>query len=379
MTTETRSLRPDLVPATRPTMYFFGVTTKRSSIMKVFPAWAEHLGVDAVLKGLDFPLNDDPANYRAAVAFVKSDPLSLGGLVTSHKVNLLKASRDLFEELDPHARTLHEISSISKRGGRLIGHAKDPIAVGVALEAIVPDGHWADTGGALCILGSGGSSLALTLHLHDRKAAGGDVPREIVVTARREARLEEMREIHAEIGFSIPIEYAPTPSPEDADAVVAALPPRSMVVNATGLGKDRPGSPLTDAVVHPEGGIVWEFNYRGDLVFLDQANARKDARDLNVVDGWVYFIHGWTRVIAEVLDIDIPMSGPAFDELDRIAREATSSRQETSHVRHDPDQVRLRHDDRRVDDGKAPDPHAVVPRRVFPRQGGLRRRPRRGR
>jgi shikimate 5-dehydrogenase len=97
-----------------------------------------------------------------------------------------------------------------------------------------------------------------------------------------------------------------------------------MVVNATGLGKDGPGSPLTDAVPFPDHGLVWEFNYRGDLVFLDQARAAAAARSLTVHDGWVYFIHGWTRVIAEVFDADIPMSGPAFDALSRIARDATS-------------------------------------------------------
>ena len=92
-----------------------------------------------------------------------------------------------------------------------------------------------------------------------------------------------------------------------------------MVVNATGLGKDRPGSPLTDAVEFPENGIVWEFNYRGDLVFLDQANAQKAQKNLTIEDGWIYFIHGWTRVIAEVFHRDIPTSGPEFDQLSEIA------------------------------------------------------------
>lgn len=311
-------------PATRPTMYFIGVTTAKSSIMKVFPAWARHLGLDAVLKGIDFAPNADPAAYRAAVGFIKDDPLSLGALVTTHKVNLLKASHDLFGELDPYARTLHEISSISKRGGRLVGHAKDPITVGVSLEAIVPPGHWAETGAALCVLGAGGSSLALTLYLHNKKLAGGDVPQRIVVTARREASLAEMRHVHSQIGLTIPVDYRLAPTPVDADAVLSELPPGSMVVNATGLGKDGPGSPLSDAVIFPERGIIWEFNYRGDLVFLDQARTAAASRGLNVQDGWVYFIHGWTRVIAEVFDIDIPMAGPAFDALGRIARDATS-------------------------------------------------------
>lgn len=103
-------------PATRRTMYFIGVTTGKSSIMRVFPAWAAHLGLDAVMSGIDFAPNSDPAAYREAVAFLKADPLSLGALVTTHKMTLLKASRELFDDLDPYAQTLGEVSSISKRG-----------------------------------------------------------------------------------------------------------------------------------------------------------------------------------------------------------------------------------------------------------------------
>jgi shikimate 5-dehydrogenase len=133
-----------------------------------------------------------------------------------------------------------------------------------------------------------------------------------------------MRHIHQDIGFAIPVDYRLAPTPSEADAIVAELPPMSMVVNATGLGKDGPGSPLTDACRWPERGVVWEFNYRGDLVFLEQARAAAADRGLTVHDGWVYFIHGWTRVIAEVFDVDIPMSGPAFDALSHIAIKATS-------------------------------------------------------
>ncbi|MBV9750372.1 MAG: hypothetical protein JO157_16325, partial [Acetobacteraceae bacterium] len=64
-------------PATQPTLYFIGVTTGRSSIMRVFPAWARYLGLtDAVIKGIDFPLQADPSDYRAAAQFIRNDPLS---------------------------------------------------------------------------------------------------------------------------------------------------------------------------------------------------------------------------------------------------------------------------------------------------------------
>lgn len=133
-----------------------------------------------------------------------------------------------------------------------------------------------------------------------------------------------MRQVHHRIGFALPVEYRLAPTPDEADAIVAALPPTSIVVNAIGLGKDGPGSPLTDACDWPERGLVWGVNHRGDLVFLDQARATAAARALSVLDGWVYFIPGWTRVTAEVFDTGIPMSGPAFDAPSCIAFDATS-------------------------------------------------------
>ena len=35
----------DFLPAEKPTFYYIGVTTTQSSIMKVFPKWAEYLGI----------------------------------------------------------------------------------------------------------------------------------------------------------------------------------------------------------------------------------------------------------------------------------------------------------------------------------------------
>ena len=75
--------------ATQPTIYFIGVTTANSSIMKVFPAWAEALKLEnTVIKGIDFAPHSPADEYRKAVEFIKNDPLSLGALVTTHKIDL---------------------------------------------------------------------------------------------------------------------------------------------------------------------------------------------------------------------------------------------------------------------------------------------------
>lgn len=309
----------DLQAAKKRTFYFIGVTTEKSSIMKVFPKWAEHLGLgDVAIVGVDCALHDTPERYRRAVSFIANDRLSVGALVTTHKLDILGAARPLFDYLDPYADLLGEISCISKRGKRLCGHAKDPISSGLALESFVEEGYWERTGADLCLLGAGGSSLALTTYLM-MKGFVKDQPRRIYVTNRSEKRLDEMRSIHRRVNPGLHVEYILATDQETADGVVGSLAPGSLVVNATGLGKDAPGSPVSSSCPFPERGLVWEFNYRGELDFLKQAKARETELGLTVEDGWTYFIHGWTRVIAEVFDIEIPVRGPAFDELVRIA------------------------------------------------------------
>ncbi|RQN39872.1 shikimate dehydrogenase family protein [Paraburkholderia tropica] len=308
--------------ATKPTFYFIGVTTAQSSIMRVFPEWARHLGLgDVEMKGIDFPLHASREAYREAVEFLRDDPLSLGALVTTHKIDLYAACEDLFDEIDPHARIMGETSCLSKRDGKFVCHAKDPITSGLALDGFLPPEHFARTGAEVFSMGAGGSTIALTWHLM-QTSRGANRPSRVIVSNRSAARLEEIERIHRELHLGVPCEYVVAPLPQDNDAVLARLSPGALVINATGLGKDAPGSPLTNAGVFPERAIAWDLNYRGELVFLDQARAQQSARALQVEDGWTYFIYGWTRVIAEVFHIDIPTRGPDFDEICRIAAAA---------------------------------------------------------
>src|SRR5262249_3160618 len=89
------------------------------------------------------------------------------------------------------------------------------------------------------------------------------------------------------------------------------------VVNATGMGKDLPGSPVTSEAIFPERGVAWELNYRGKLAFLRQAERQRGPRKLRVEDGWLCFLHGWTHVIALLLKARIDRE--VFEELAAIA------------------------------------------------------------
>ncbi|MCD8058802.1 MAG: hypothetical protein LUF88_10340 [Bacteroides fragilis] len=309
-------------PATEPTLYFIGVTTGQSSIMKVFPAWANAMGLKAVIKGIDIGIHEKPEVYRQVVSFIKNDPLSYGALVTTHKLDLYAACSDMFEYLDPYALKFHEMSCISKKDGKLCGHAKDPISSGLAMSDFVPKNWW-KKGGDFYVIGAGGSAISMGSYLM-RKESEGDRPKRIIVSNRSQPRLSEIERLFTEINpGDIECKYYLCPTPQQNDNVLAGIKPYSVIVNATGLGKDRPGSPLTDSALFPENSIVWEINYRGELNFMKQAAEQKEDRNLQIEDGWRYFIYGWTQVIEEVFHY--PIDGKLLDVLDGIASAANKN------------------------------------------------------
>jgi shikimate 5-dehydrogenase len=132
----------------------------------------------------------------------------------------------------------------------------------------------------------------------------------LIVTDQARERLERFADPRVEARLT-----------DDGSEPLAALAPCSLVVNATGMGKDRPGSPLDPAARFPPRSAVWELNYRGELEFLRQARAQQRELGLRVEDGWRYFVVGWAAVIEEVFERPI---APA--EIDRLSELAESAR-----------------------------------------------------
>lgn len=264
-------------------MYFLGVTTGASSIHRIFPRWAELAGVGgAVLHGVDLAVEATAASYRRAVENLRDDAEAWGALVTTHKVGLYAHARDLFAGLDPEAERLGEVGCIVKRGGRLTGQAVDTVTAGLALSAIGP------FRGRALIMGAGGAGVALATHLPG-----------VTLTDISAERLEQARSRTA-------AECRLVRSAEDHDRLIQSLPAGSLIVNATGMGKDRPGAPVNAAVRFPAHSIAWDFNYRGKLLMLDYAR----AQGIRAVDGWQYFLHGWSQIMARVFGFEL--TNPLF-------------------------------------------------------------------
>jgi shikimate dehydrogenase len=293
---------------------FVGVSTGQSLVNAVWSAWMEQLGAEVELQCVDLPLPTPPERARALAEAIRGDPRPGGAVVTSHKLGFFAAAHDLCAELDVHARLLRELNGLAHDGARLRGLARDPLAVERVLDRVLTPG-WGEREEALCF-GAGGAGSAIVLGLLYRLDGGTlrpreDAPGRVSVVDVSRKRLAALRAV---------VEALPEPrgrlrlachaQPRENDALLAELPPRSLVINATGLGKDAPGSPLTDDARFPDQAIAWDANYRGDLVFLRQAGRRSGVR---VHDGWDYFLHGWTQTLAPILEV--PMTSELFGRL----------------------------------------------------------------
>jgi shikimate 5-dehydrogenase len=294
--------------AGRKAIYFIGVSTGESTISRLFPRWAKLLGLGgpegAELVGIDLVLDAPPESYRDTVLHLKGDPSALGAVITGHKLGVYAAAGDLFDDVDASARLCREVGQLRKRGSRLLAEATDPDDAGAALESIVGHDYWGREGGHLLLLGAGGAGTALVVHVLT-SANPADRPRRVLVVDEVEERLKRLGEIVDRIDAGVAVEYYWHRAATDNDDLLSRLPPRSVVVNATGRGKDLPGSPISRQGIFPWEGVAWELNYRGEREFLSQASAQTQTRRLRAEDGWSYFVQSWIRHLAAIFDRSI--------------------------------------------------------------------------
>ena len=96
----------------------------------------------------------------------------------------------------------------------------------------------------------------------------------------------------------IQVEYIHNANPLKNDEILAGMAPSSIIIDATGMGKDTPGSPITDKGLFRSDSIAWEFDY-GESWISCTAEAQVITRNVRVEDGCVVFVHGWTQVVAQ--------------------------------------------------------------------------------
>jgi shikimate dehydrogenase len=305
-----------------PAVLFLGVSTAGSAVHRYFPRWAGHLPEPMQLIGVDLPVAAARLKYEGLLDWIARTQQIRGMVITSHKIDLFRAGDGRFAAADRLSATLGEISALRRtRSGDLLAYATDPLSCRAAAAELNP-GTW--SGKTICF-GAGGAAVALVTAL---TLPGTEMPREtwasqgsragtrrasvrrvpvsdgdVHVTDVRAERLAHLMRVARSLGVADQVvPHLQQDAAGNAD-LLAGHPDARLVVNATGLGKDNAGSPLTGEAVFPLGCVVWDMNYRGPLTFLRQARAQREARGLRIADGWRLFLHGWTNALAPILGV----------------------------------------------------------------------------
>jgi len=305
--------------------YFIGVTTNESAMARILPLWSKALDLNLELVGIDLPIEATPAQYRDAISDMKSDPKALGAVVTTHKQKVYEHAADLFDEFDAMAKLTHEVSSIAQTGTSIAGLTMPQcMSSTLALNTMLDVDYWKTRQSDALFLGAGGAARAIVLCLlfdceSDKTLTKRRpyTPKQITLVDTHQEQLDSVASLLEPLRGNVGIKYVLHASAADNDRLLASVPKGSLIVNATGMGKDRPGSPITDAAKFPEASVVWELNYRGERSFLKQAKSQEERQSLQIHDGWIFFLHGWTQALEPVLQRKF--SPGEFDRLAEIA------------------------------------------------------------
>lgn len=277
-------------------MRFIGVSTASSSIMKIFPSWSKTLNLNAVITGIDIPLNASKGDYVSAITQMVNDKNCHGALVTTHKLALYQHAKSLFTKFDDFANICGEISCVKINKNIVSGFAKDPISAGLAINDFLPNDLF-NSQNEVILIGDGGAATAIAWYL----SGISKPPEKIHVIGRDMSRLQHLLSVVGSRSIKVDISL----SSPDIFKKLALLDKQFLIINATGMGKDVPGSPWPDGLLFPKNSYLWELNYRGSLEFYHQGKSQEKEQNLTIIDGWRYFIYGWTQVISEVFDVEI--------------------------------------------------------------------------
>jgi shikimate dehydrogenase len=206
---------------------FVGVTTGSSLVRRAMPAWQPLLGSACGLRGIDIGLGAADDAYVRLLGGLLGDDSVAGAVITTHKARVFRAGHALFTSLDPLALACEEVNAVRRAAGGLHGWARDPVSAGRVADRI-----WPGAEGQVICLGAGGTAVALA--------------RQLLMTRPR-VRFACADPDGAAVGHLTRL--APRPVAGHVgdgpwDDLVSAAPPGSLIVNATGMGKDRPGSPI---------------------------------------------------------------------------------------------------------------------------------------
>jgi shikimate dehydrogenase len=289
---------------------FLGISTGGSVARRAFEGWMRLLGADFALERVDLPAGAPAQSYRQLMDRIRSEAFA-GLTVTAHKTALFEHAGDLLDGVDEPARIASEISVIYSNAHEFRGTIIEPKSIAATLTELGGDSAMTLDTADVVVLGAGGTAVSLVMCLTEQAWPASARPRRIHFVDTSPQRLAHVAALSNAWPPSLETRTILSEG-EVSLADLGPLPAKSLIVNATGLGKDRPGSPISLPTSWPLGAKVWDLNYRGDLLMPQAARDAEASSAVHAYDGWNLFINGWAEGLSKIM-------GRSIDQTERAA------------------------------------------------------------
>jgi shikimate 5-dehydrogenase len=284
-------------PPKKPTVYLVGVQPLPQKLLDTLPKWARKFGHrSTAIVPVAATSEPDVAGYRSFVDFLRDEYNAVGAILMSHAAAMFEHTRDMFDELDGDTELLGEIGVAIRSPGKLSGLAPAKSAALHAYQQVF--GSDSEPEEAL-IIGATRPARALALALSS--SAGDTGLRRVILTTLDGKSMSDMRQRIAGLPEDQQPELRHIESQLEHDRLVTLLPPGSLIVNAAEPSDDNTASPVGEAALFPQNGLVWDLDAVGiSSPFLDKARHQRSARGLRLADGPAFHQIQWIAAAAAV-------------------------------------------------------------------------------
>lgn len=298
-----------------PTIYVVGAQPSDAPFRSLIELGAKTLdGGSVTIEDLTTAPDVSVADRAAILEFLQDEYNARGAFIAGQAPLFLDESSDAYDEMDDACRLLGEVGVIVRRPGTLRAAAPRLQAATRTIDRILPD----DTQEIL-IFGAGpdARAVAAAIVMGACKAR----PQKVTIASANAKGLADVRQrIESRVSQG-ELEVRHVESPTEHDRLLALMPPRSAVIDAS-QSEYGVNAAVGSAALFPAQSVICDFlSPAGKSRILAEAVQQRDGSELTIYDSRTYRLERRVAMVetmfgAEASDAELAALRPAIEGLD---------------------------------------------------------------
>ncbi|GEM_PF-1018063 len=282
-----------------PTVYVVGEQPVDDAFRSLIELGMKTLNAEScAIESLQTAPDVNPADRSSILEFLQDEYNARGALIAGQSPQFLDEASDAYDEIDDACLLLGEVGVIVREPGRLRAMAPRLKAAIRTVDRLLP-GDTAE----LLILGAGPDARAVAAAISTGACKAR--PKKVTIASTDAKGLADVRQhIESRVDKKIVLEIRHVESHMEHDRLLALMPPRSAVINAsqTEYGNN---AAVGDAALFPAQSVVCDLLApAGKSRILAEAVQQRSASNLTLHDGRIYTLERRFAILQTMFGAD---------------------------------------------------------------------------